>query len=65
MKVFNYISDAFTELKDNVTWPAWSEVQRLTIVVAVFSVVFALAVSGVDELLTKALAGVFNWIKSS
>jgi len=63
MKVFNYISDAFTELKDNVTWPEWAEVQRLTIVVAVFSVVFALATSGVDELFTQALAGFFNWIK--
>jgi preprotein translocase subunit SecE len=63
MKVFNYISEAFTELKDNVTWPEWAEVQRLTIVVAVFSIVFALAVAGVDELLTKALAGLFNVIK--
>jgi preprotein translocase subunit SecE len=65
MKVFNYISEAFTELKDNVTWPEWAEVQRLTIIVAVFSIVFALAVAGTDELFTKALAGVFNWIKGS
>jgi preprotein translocase subunit SecE len=35
-KVVNYISEAFEELKSNVTWPEWSEVQRLTIVVAVF-----------------------------
>ena len=34
-KVVNYISEAFEELKSNVTWPAWPEVQRLTIVVAV------------------------------
>jgi preprotein translocase subunit SecE len=64
MKVINYISEAFEELKTNVTWPEWAEVQKLTIVVAVFSVVFALAVSGVDELFTKALAGFFNWIKA-
>ena len=43
MTVVNYISEAFEELKSNVTWPAWEEVQRLTIIVAVFSVVFALA----------------------
>ena len=42
-KVVNYISEAFEELKSNVTWPEWAEVQRLTIVVAVFSIVFALA----------------------
>ena len=37
-KVTNYLSEAFEELKSNVTWPAWAEVQKLTIVVAVFSV---------------------------
>jgi preprotein translocase subunit SecE len=64
MKVVNYISEAFEELKSNVTWPEWAEVQRLTIVVAVFSVLFALATWGVDEVFAKALAGFFNWIKA-
>ena len=63
MKVLNYFSEAFQELKSNVTWPEWSEVQRLTIVVAVFSVVFALATWGVDEVFAKAIAGFFNFIK--
>jgi len=64
MKVINYISEAFGELKTNVTWPEWAEVQKLTIVVAVFSVLFALATWGVDELCAKALAWFFNWIKA-
>ena len=64
MKVVNYISEAFEELRSNVTWPEWAEVQRLTIVVAIFSVLFALATAGVDELLTKAIAGFFSWLKS-
>ena len=63
-KVFNYFSEAFEELKSNVTWPEWAEVQKYTIVVAVFSVVFALATWGVDELCAKAIAGIFNLIKS-
>ena len=63
-KVVNYISEAFEELKSNVTWPEWAEVQRLTIVVAVFSVLFALATWGVDEVFAKTLAGFFNWIKA-
>ena len=62
MKVFNYISEAFEELKTNTTWPAWEEVQKLTIVVAVFSVLFALATWGVDELCAKAVAAFFNWL---
>jgi preprotein translocase subunit SecE len=64
MKVVNYISEAFEELKSNVTWPAWAEVQRLTIIVAVFSVVFALATWGVDEAFAKLLLRFFNWIKA-
>lgn len=63
-KVVNYISEAFEELKSNVTWPEWSEVQRLTIVVAVFSIVFALATWGVDEACAKVIEGIFNLIKS-
>ena len=62
-KIVNYISDAFEELKSNVTWPEWAEVQKLTITVAVFSILFALATWGVDELFAKSIAGFFNWLK--
>ena len=64
MKVVNYISEAFEELKSNVTWPEWAEVQRLTIIVAVFSIVFAMLTWGVDELFAKSIEGFFNWLKS-
>ena len=63
-KVVNYISEAFEELKSNVTWPAWAEVQRLTIVVALFSVLFALATWGVDEMFANLLEKFFTWIKA-
>ncbi|MBC7845785.1 MAG: preprotein translocase subunit SecE [Flavobacterium sp.] len=63
-KVVNYISEAFEELKSNVTWPEWAEVQRLTIVVAVFSVLFALATWGVDEMFANLLEKFFTWIKA-
>jgi preprotein translocase subunit SecE len=62
-KVLNYFSEAFEELKSNVTWPDWADVQKYTIIVALFSVVFSLATWGVDELFSKAIAGFFNWIK--
>ena len=64
MKVGKYISEAFEELKTNTTWPEWAEVQRLTIVVAVFSVLFALATWGVDELCATVIANIFSWIKA-
>ena len=64
MKIVNYISEAFEELKSNVTWPEWAEVQKYTIIVAVFSIVCAMATWGVDEMCSKAIAGIFNLIKS-
>lgn len=64
MNVFNYISEAYVELRTQTTWPEWAEVQRLTIIVAIFSIVFALATWGVDEVFSTALAGFFNWIKA-
>ena len=62
-KIVNYISEAFEELKSNVTWPDWAEVQKYTITVAVFSIIFALATWGVDELFAKSIAAFFNWLK--
>ncbi|WLD23465.1 preprotein translocase subunit SecE [Flavobacterium dauae] len=63
-KVVNYISDAFTELKSNVTWTPWEEVQRYTIIVTIFTVVLSLAIWGVDTLFADALAGFFNLLNS-
>ncbi|MGQ2981985.1 preprotein translocase subunit SecE [Flavobacterium sp.] len=64
MKVTNYISEAFGELKDNVTWPEWSEIQRLTIIVAVFSVIFALVTFGVDKGFEVVIAKVYSFLKN-
>jgi preprotein translocase subunit SecE len=63
MKVTNYISEAFTELKTNVTWPEWAEIQRLTIIVAVFSVIFALATFGIDQGFEVLVANIYGFLK--
>nr|WP_298000730.1 preprotein translocase subunit SecE [uncultured Flavobacterium sp.] len=59
-KVVNYISDAFNELKSHVTWTPWAEVQRYTIIVTIFTIIFSLATWGADTVFAKALAGFFN-----
>jgi preprotein translocase subunit SecE len=61
--VTNYISEAFTELKTNVTWPEWAEIQRLTIIVAVFSVIFALITFGIDKGFEVLVAKVYSFLK--
>jgi preprotein translocase subunit SecE len=63
-KVTNYISEAFTELKSNVTWPEWAEIQRLTIIVAVFSIIFAMITFGIDKGFEVLVAKVYGFLKN-
>lgn len=60
----NYITESYKELRNHVTWPTWAEAQKLTVVVAVFSVLLALAVWGVDTVFSKVIGLYFDWIKS-
>jgi preprotein translocase subunit SecE len=62
--ISNYISESFSELKNNVTWPSYAEGQRLMIIVAVFSILFSLAIWGVDEVFGSVIRQYFTWIKS-
>lgn len=60
----NYLSNAFNELKDNVSWTPWAEVQKYTIIVAVFTLLFSLAIWAVDVVFEKGISGFFNLINS-
>jgi len=60
--IVNYIKESFEELKNNVSWTPWAEAQSLTILVAVFSIVFSLAIWGVDSVFSKVIKAYFNWI---
>jgi len=57
-----YIKDSFDELKNNVTWTPIAEAQRLMVLVAVFSIVFALTIWGIDTVFSKAIKGYFDII---
>ena len=60
--ILNYIKESFDELKNHVSWPAWPEAQRLTILVAVFSIIFSLAIWGVDTVFSKVIKAYFEFI---
>ncbi|WP_104734438.1 preprotein translocase subunit SecE [Hanstruepera ponticola] len=60
--IVNYIKESFGELKNNVSWPTWAEAQSLTVLVAVFSIIFSLAIWGVDTVFSKAIGFYFKWI---
>ncbi|WP_424494605.1 preprotein translocase subunit SecE [Salinimicrobium sp. GXAS 041] len=60
----NYVSESYNELKNHVTWPTWPEAQRLTVIVAVFSIIFSLVIWGVDTVFSSVIEQYFEWIKS-
>lgn len=59
-----YLSESYNELKNHVTWTPWPEAQRLTLVVIVFSVLFSLAIWGVDTVFSNAIEYYFTLVKS-
>jgi preprotein translocase subunit SecE len=61
--MLEYVKESFEELKNSVSWPTWTEGQSLTVLVAVFSIVFSLAIWGVDTVFSNVVESYFNWIK--
>ena len=62
MGVINYIKSSFLELKDEMTWISKEEAQKSTVIVAVFTILFALTVFGVDQVYQYVLKMFFNII---
>ncbi|MDA9602740.1 preprotein translocase subunit SecE [Flavobacteriaceae bacterium] len=60
--MIDYIKDSFEELKNNVSWTERSELQRLVVIVLVFSVLFSLAIWGADTVLSRIIQFYFNLI---
>ena len=44
-----YIKDSFQELSTNMTWSTREEAQKSTVIVALFTIVFAIVVAGIDK----------------
>jgi preprotein translocase subunit SecE len=60
MNLVNYIKDSFQELRHKVSWIPWEEAQKSTVVVAIFTVIFALAVFAVDKFFQTGLTEYFK-----
>ena len=61
--MIQYVKESFEELKKHVTWTAWPELQRLTTVVLVFSILFSLAIWGADSVLSRVVKFYFQLIQ--
>mgnify|MGYP001557690388 CR=1 FL=1 len=54
------IKESYDELRNHVTLPSRAESSNLMVIVAVFSILFALATWGVDSLFAKLIQLYFN-----
>tara|TARA_B100001287_G_scaffold47079_1_gene36130 strand:+ start:6653 stop:6856 length:204 start_codon:yes stop_codon:yes gene_type:complete len=48
--IIDYIRESFEELKFNVSWPTFSEGLSLTVLVAIFSIIFAVIIWALDKI---------------
>jgi preprotein translocase subunit SecE len=60
--IVNFLKDSFEELQKNVSWTPRAELQRLVVVVLVFSVIFSLAIWGADSILSRIVKSYFELI---
>ncbi len=58
--MLTYIKESIEELRNNVTLPSRAESSNLMVVVAVFSILFALATWGVDTIFSELVTVYFN-----
>ena len=59
-ELINYIKDSFDELRDHVTCTSMMELQKMTVVVFVFSVIFALIIWLADTILSEVFELYFD-----
>ena len=59
-ELINYIKDSFDELRDHVKWTSMMELQKMTVVVFVFSVIFALIIWLADTILSEVFELYFD-----
>ena len=60
--ILNYIKESFNELRDHVSWTPIVELQKMTMVVLVFSVIFALIIWAADSILSEVFKLYFQFV---
>ena len=56
------VKESFSELKEHVSWTPINELSRLTVVVLVFSIIFALLIWIADTILSRVVKIYFEFI---
>ena len=50
-----YIKESYIEMTEKVTWPTWRELQSSAMLVLIATIIIALVVAGMDQLIGLAL----------
>jgi preprotein translocase subunit SecE len=58
--MLTYVKESWEELKNNVTWLNREQASSYMVVVAVFSIIFALATWGVDSVFSELIQLYFD-----
>ena len=59
-EIVKYVKDSYSELKNFVSWPSFNEGMNLTILVAVFSIIFSLIIWGLDSVFSRIIKEFFK-----
>ena len=59
-EILKYVKDSYSELKNFVSWPSFNEGMNLTILVAVFSIIFSLIIWGLDSIFSRVIKEFFK-----
>ena len=62
MDIVSYIKESFSELKEHVSWTALPELSNLTVVVLLFSIIFAALIWVADSFLSRIIKFYFDFI---
>ena len=60
--IVKYVKESFEELRSHVSWPNFNEGLNLTVLVAVFSIIFSLIIWGWDTVFSRIIKEFFNLI---
>ena len=60
MNFIQYIKDSFEELSNHMTWIPREEAQKTTVMVATFTILFAIGVAVIDKVFQTGLDNFFK-----
>lgn len=58
--IIAFLQESKTEMTDNVTWTPFKELQSTSVLVLVASLIFALAIWGVDKVFETGLSNLYS-----